>query len=176
MEFCASLWIRLEVMHLFAISHSYCHAPFSPSCMNTQTHLHTHTTSMPNFSLLGWKLWHQRVENVCGLTDIATEWPIEVLVTAKNQQSCKAVAKLLLLSSLPCKLLYLHTLCVQVCWWSEVIRGICRLSLGFIRLSMWNNFIVRLCLRLSLAQTVDQQKHSKMYCCHYSQSVCAVYS
>ncbi len=74
---CASLWIYLEVMHLFAISHSHCHTLFSHwhKHRNTPSHTHTHThlISMPNFGLLGRTLlqlkngeflWTDRV--ICG--------------------------------------------------------------------------------------------------------------
>ncbi len=40
---CASLLNHLEIMHLFAMRHSHCHAPSQPIGMNTKTHLHTYT-------------------------------------------------------------------------------------------------------------------------------------
>ncbi len=69
---CASLWIHLKVMHLFAIGYSQCQAPFKLFDMNTKTHLHTHTHTLD---------LHAKFQIVA-----ATEWPVELLVTAENSE------------------------------------------------------------------------------------------
>ncbi len=75
---CASLWINLEVMQLFAIGHSHRHTPFWP-------------IGRSNFSLLGQKLWQPKRCFVDHLTDQPTKWRIELLVAFKTvpvAQSC----------------------------------------------------------------------------------------
>ncbi len=86
---CESLWIKLEVMHLFAIGHFHCHTLFWLIGINANTHLHTHThthtlthtwSPCQMSASCGENCGHHGVRNFCE----PTQWPIELLVTANK--------------------------------------------------------------------------------------------